>query len=151
MMTGALLGPASRGPADDGAEQTSLLSNGGWILVVHGLALVGLCVFLVWSSVAKQTEDREAYLSLAAPIETALNARYDEDIAYTRAYGREYPSSRFYTFTETLTVDGLPRADCTLSYRDLTPEGSRRARVADVALSCAIKPVHETRGVHAGG
>jgi hypothetical protein len=134
--------PASSGPAPE--EQTSVLANGGWILVAHGVALVALLVFIVASAMVKEHKEIEAYTSLATPIEAALNDKYVEDITYTRDHGRVHPSSRFYTYTETLMVDGLQRTDCSLSYREVSPAGAANPRVDDVALACAIKPVHET-------
>ena len=61
--------PASSGPAPE--EQTSVLANGGWILVAHGVALVALLVFIVAAAMVKEHKEIEAYLSLAAPIEAA--------------------------------------------------------------------------------
>ena len=122
-----------------------MLANGGWLLVAHGIALVVLLVFIVGSAVVKEHRVREAYLSLGAPIEAALNDRYVEDITYTRDYGREHPSSRFYSYTETLVVDGIQRTDCSLSYREVSAGDAASPVVEDVALSCAIKPVHEAR------
>lgn len=116
----------------------SALADGMWILVLHGVALVLVCGFLIYSSIAGHMEERRAFVALAAPIEKALNDQYVEDITYTRAYGPEHPSSRFYTFTDTLVVDGIERTDCNLSYLD-TPEGE----VQNVMLTCAIKPVHD--------
>jgi hypothetical protein len=127
-------------PHPPSTDRKVLVSNGMWMVTVYGLLCVALFVFFIYSSVAKGEEAKRAYVSLAAPIEAALNDTYTEDITYTRAYGREHPSSRFYTYTDTLTVDGIERTDCALSYREVSA-----GRVADVSLSCLIKPVHEDR------
>lgn len=116
----------------------SFFANGVWMLVLYGVGLVGLFGFIIYTSVAKDIEARRAYIALAAPIETALNDTYAENIVYTRDYGRATPTSRLYTYTETLIVDGIQRTDCALSFREISAD-----KVADVTLSCAIKPVTE--------
>lgn len=126
--------PGTHTPAD--SNSTALL----WIMGAFLGALLIASAYYAYGVDTRLDNQRDAYLAGADPIEAALNDKYIEPIGYTRHHGQQYPTSRFKSLYDTITIDGTERTDCTLTL-DHTPDGD----IADATLDCDIKPVREAR------